>query len=133
VIVVDTNLVAYLVLGGPHVADAESVLERDPEWCAPPLWRSEFRNVLAHKLHAGTIGLDDAQDALRTAAALIAEREPAANDDTVLRLSKLSGCTAYDCEFVATALALEVPLVTSDRQILRAFPELAASPRAFAA
>jgi predicted nucleic acid-binding protein len=133
VIVVDTNLVAYLVLGGPHVAVAEAVLDKDSEWCAPPLWRSEFQNVLAHKLHAGTIKLSDAQDALRAAATLFAEREPVPNGDTVLRLARMSGCSAYDCEFAATALALEVPLVTSDRQILRAFPKLATSPRDFAA
>jgi predicted nucleic acid-binding protein len=47
----------------------------------------------------------------------------------VLRLASASGCTAYDCEFVALALALEAPLVTSDRELLAAFPAVARSPR----
>ncbi|WP_286191092.1 hypothetical protein [Synechococcus sp. FACHB-909] len=36
-----------------------------------------------------------------------------------------SDCSAYDCEFVAAALALQTRLITSDRQLLRAFPTLA--------
>ena len=43
----------------------------------------------------------------------------------VLQLAADSGCSAYDCEFVALAVDLEVPLLTSDRQLLEAFPEVA--------
>ena len=49
----------------------------------------------------------------------------------VLTLAARSGCSAYDCEFVALAQDLEVPLVTSDRQILKAFPTMAVSPSVF--
>ena len=46
-IVVDTNVLAYLYLPGEYTIAAESLLEQDPEWAAPILWRSEFRNILA--------------------------------------------------------------------------------------
>ena len=46
-IVVDSNILAYLYLPGEFTAAAEALLEREPEWAAPPLWRSEFRNILA--------------------------------------------------------------------------------------
>ena len=39
----------------------------------------------------------------------------------------MSGCTAYDCEFVALADVHQVPLVTVDRRILKTFPKLAIS------
>jgi predicted nucleic acid-binding protein len=47
VIVVDSNVVAYLYLPGEHTVKAKALLEHDPDWAAPILWRSEFRNILA--------------------------------------------------------------------------------------
>jgi len=35
-IVVDSNIVAYLYLPGERTADAEALLEQDPEWAAHP-------------------------------------------------------------------------------------------------
>jgi predicted nucleic acid-binding protein len=43
----------------------------------------------------------------------------------VLSLATSSGCSTYDCEFVALATSLGVPVVTNDRQVLRAFRHLA--------
>ncbi len=44
-IVVDTNVVAYFLIDGPQTPNAEHALIKDPDWFAPPLWRSEFHNV----------------------------------------------------------------------------------------
>lgn len=60
-IVVDTNIIAYLYLQGEHTVQAEKVLQKDSEWMAPPLWRSEFRNVLAFYLRQENLSLDDAR------------------------------------------------------------------------
>ncbi len=46
-IVVDSNVLAYLYLPGEYTAAAEVLLEHDSDWAAPILWRSEFRNILA--------------------------------------------------------------------------------------
>jgi predicted nucleic acid-binding protein len=46
-IVVDTNILAYLYLPTAFSEQAELLLMRQPKWIAPVLWRSEFRNVLA--------------------------------------------------------------------------------------
>jgi hypothetical protein len=43
---VDTNVMSHLLLPTPHTAAAERLLKTDPDWAAPLLWRSEFRNVL---------------------------------------------------------------------------------------
>jgi predicted nucleic acid-binding protein len=47
------------------------------------------------------------------------------NSLDVLRLVQQSKCSAYDCEFVALARSLNVPLITMDKQILKDFPTTA--------
>ena len=45
-IVVDTNIIAYLHISGEFTPVAIQALEKDPHWIVPPLWQSEYRNVL---------------------------------------------------------------------------------------
>lgn len=66
------------------------------------------------------------------AESIVRESEISAEIGTVLDLSRRSGCSAYDCEFVALALDAQVPLVTADKKILKAFPEAAVSIEDFA-
>jgi len=49
----------------------------------------------------------------------------------VLKLAAQSRCSAYDCEYVALARELNVPLVTTDRQILSDFPDTSISLEEF--
>ena len=126
-IVVDTNVIAYLWLPGPDTPLAEHLLRTDAEWCAPLLWRSEFRSVLAGLVRRESLSIDAA---LRTASDVerqMSGHEYAVPSDRVLRAAADSGCSAYDCEFVVLATLLSVPFVTADRQVLRAFPDLAVS------
>jgi predicted nucleic acid-binding protein len=44
-----------------------------------------------------------------------------------MQLVNRSECSAYDCEFVALAKYLGVPLVTADNKLLREFPGIAKS------
>jgi predicted nucleic acid-binding protein len=131
VIVVDTNLVAYLLLGGSGLAAAKAVFARDAEWAAPLLWRSEFRNVLAGCIRKRQINLADAERIASHAEGLLLGREHVVASEVVLRLAAGSKCTAYDCEFVGLAHQLRIPLVTSDGDVLQAFPETAVTPTAF--
>ena len=130
-IVADVNLIAYLLLGGPEHALAQRVLERDPVWAAPVLWRSEFRNVLAAFMRQRGLSVSDARRAHGLADQLLAGQEFTVPGERVLTLLAASECSAYDCEYVALAEELAVPLVTADRQLLRAFPDRAISPKDF--
>ena len=131
-IVADTNLFAYLYLRGEQTPLAEAVFLRDPVWAAPLLWRSEFRNILAGLIHRKSLTLPVAIDLLREAEAWMRGQEYAVVSDHVLGLATRSGCSAYDCEFVALAEDLNVKLVTNDRQILKLFPRISVSPIDFA-
>jgi predicted nucleic acid-binding protein len=133
VIVVDTNVIAYLLLAGQYTAAARATLARDPEWAAPLLWRSEFRNVLALYLRQKHLTLAEAVALQETAETLLEGREFSADSGDVLALASRSRRTAYDCEFVAVAQALGVPLVTSDAQVLGSFPDVATDLQAFGA
>jgi len=42
----------------------------------------------------------------------------------VLDLVDESGCSAYDCEYVALAKDLGVNLITTDKQLIKAFPKI---------
>lgn len=128
-IVVDSNILAYLYLPGEFTQDAEALLMADPDWAAPVLWRSEFRNILAGYIRRQTIRFDQAYALQREAESLMAGNEyEVASLDVLKRVSE-SDCSAYDCEFVTLAIRLGTRLVTQDKKILRAFPEVAQALR----
>ncbi|HNC21414.1 type II toxin-antitoxin system VapC family toxin, partial [Accumulibacter sp.] len=111
-IVVDTNVLAYLLIPGQYTESAERLLLDEPEWAAPLLWRSELRNVLATYVRSKRLEVSDALALHRRAADLIGAEEYDPETSDVLRLAKASGCSAYDCEFVSVAEYLDVKLVT---------------------
>jgi predicted nucleic acid-binding protein len=131
VIVVDANLLVYLWVGGPSLELAEAVLHREPHWGAPFLWRSEFRNAVVGLVRARRRTLEQALAATRHAELQMAGHEYVVNSEPVVTAAMQSGCTAYDCEYVALAENLGLTLVTFDGQVQRAFPETAIAPEAF--
>jgi predicted nucleic acid-binding protein len=127
-IVVDTNVIAALVLPtSEYTKAATATLERDREWAAPLLWRSEFCNMLATGVRSAWLSAEQATEALRSAEDLMEGGEFAVPTAEVLRTAMASGCTAYDCEFVVLARDLDVKLITLDRAVLKAFPDVARS------
>ena len=124
-IVVATNVLAYLYLPTEFTPHAEALLERDPEWVAPVLWRSEFRSILAGYLRRRILAFDDARALQAEAESLLAGNEHEVDSQRVLELVRDTDCSAYDCEFAALAMHLDVKLVTMDAKLLRAFPKFA--------
>ena len=124
-IVVDTNIIAYLLIPGPWTEAAEDLLQADPVWAAPPLWRSEFRNILAGYLRRGTLSFQQTLALQSTAESLLAGHETSVDSRAVLELVRGSDCTAYDCEFVALARQSGSVLYTLDTKLLAAFPDMA--------
>lgn len=132
-IVVDVNVIAYLLIDGEHTRQAEALHATDPEWAAPLLWRSEWRNVLAGYLRRGELDPTGAREHLDAAKALVHHGEYLVDDETVMDLVLISECSAYDCEYAALAAALQIPLVTFDRRLREAFPDRVTSVEAFLA
>lgn len=132
-IAVDTNLIAHLFVESGSSGVARQILVRDPEWTSPILWRSEFRNALVKCLWAGSVQRDKAHKIMTAALTLMSGREYHVASDDVLELATEARCSAYDAEFVSLARELEVPLVTTDRELLEKFPDTAVSPERFLA
>ena len=126
-IVADTNLIAYFAIRDDHSELADAVCATDAVWVAPLFWRSEFRNTLVKYIQHAGMGLDAALMALRSAEEIIGAGEYKISSERVLELALQSKCTAYDCEYIALAQELGVPLVTADKQLLKAFPKTAVS------
>ena len=130
-IAVDTNIISYLFIEGEFTALSEKAFQKDHHWVAPFLWRSEFRNVLTACFRKGLLQLRDALKIVEQAEWLMRGNEFSLTSSSVLRLVTQSDCSAYDCEFVALARELRIPLITMDKKILKAFPEAAMRPEDF--
>ena len=130
-IVVDTNIISYFYLPTDQTRWAEQLLEQEPTWVAPILWRSEFRNVLAFYLRKNLIDITTALTLHQEGEDFQHDHEFAIPSLKVLSLVSQSSCSAYDCEFVAVAQLLDTRLVTEDKKIIKEFPKTACSLKAF--
>jgi predicted nucleic acid-binding protein len=128
-IVVDTNTIAYLYLPTDYTSDVETLLDVDPHWVAPALWRSEFRNILALYVRKNLLGLETACQMQEQAELVLANNEYQVDSNAVLTLAAESGCSAYDCEFISLAKSLNVKLITADKKLLNTFPSIAISAK----
>lgn len=120
-IVADTNLIVYLFITGDQTTLAQDVLAKDPHWIVPPLWQSEFRNVLAGYIRRG-MKLAQAQEIMIDAMLTLENHQVTPSTEKIFELISKSDCTAYDCEFLALAQQLDILLVTADKQLLKRFP-----------
>ena len=126
-VVVDTNIICYLYISGERSRQVERLLLVDSHWSAPVLWRSEFRSVLGRYLRSNYLSFDQVLHIIQQAELLLGENEYEVPSAHIMQLVHSSTCSAYDCEFVALAQFLDVPLMTADTKILREFPGVAKS------
>lgn len=130
--VVDTNVVAYLLLGTEAFVDeARLCFEQVVTPLAPAHWEAELAILLWMATRAGVLVPGDAPARLGLARRLGIESVATATlcQGALLR-SIDSGVTVYDTLFVELAARTACPLVTFDKAVLKAFPELACRPRA---
>lgn len=129
----DTNILAYLLIEGDRTEVCRRLLKRDPEWRAPFLWRSELRNVLATHMQHADMTLNGAQARMAQAETLLKGREHSVSSNVILELASSHPVSAYDAEFVCLADQLGTRLLTTDKPLLRKFPQIAVSPEEFLA
>ncbi|MFN8465592.1 MAG: type II toxin-antitoxin system VapC family toxin [Caldilineaceae bacterium] len=130
-IVVDVNVVAYLLIAGDKTPLAQQAWAKDPHWRVPTLWRHELLNVLATYVRTGGATTEDAVTIWQQATALLGGEEEQPSMEQALLLSAEYQISAFDAQYVALALAHKLPLITEDRALQRKFPETVLSLEEF--
>lgn len=125
--VVDTNIIAYLLLQGDRTTAARALLAKDPDWRSDSFVLVEFSNVLATMVRNRLLAPGRAHDALGKAEQIIEPGlHPAAHRASLTTAEEL-GVSVYDARFLVVAQMLSARLVTEDAKLRRAAPTLTQS------
>ena len=127
-IVVDANVITYLILKGDRSDDCGRLFLKDSEWIAPRLWRDEVSNVLATYERNGLITREDALLAFTDAADIMGDNEYDISIEKILSVAARTSCSAYDAQYISLAEDLGLPLYTYDKKVLKMAPDIAQRP-----
>lgn len=114
-IVVDSSVALQWLLPEEGTAAAEAIV--GAELAAPDVIFVEVANVLAKKVRAGNLSVEQAKLGLRLVGKNIARIEPSSQlAPAALELSVALGHPVYDCIFLACAIALDAKVATKDEK-----------------
>ncbi|MFM9968615.1 MAG: type II toxin-antitoxin system VapC family toxin [Burkholderiales bacterium] len=130
-IVVDVNVVAYFMIEGEKTVGARELLQRDPDWRLPTLWRHEFLNVLATFARQGGATTAESRALWQGSLELFGQREQSVDMEFALVLAAENGIGAYDAQYITLARQLQTVCVTEDRRLRNIFPDLTRSMKSF--
>jgi predicted nucleic acid-binding protein len=126
-ILIDTNVLTYLLIAGDHTAAAQELRRRDSDWRSEALILVEFSNVLASSLAFRGMRLAVAQQLLRQAMRVMENNLARVSHPQALAVAAGFEITAYDARFVTLAQQTGLTLVTEDRQLRTAAPKFTES------
>jgi predicted nucleic acid-binding protein len=126
-ILVDTNIVAYLLIEGDLTERAQQLHNQDRDWRSEAFLLVEFTNILASYLATRRVTLALAQDFLGRAATLFDGKLARLPHKIVLATAARYRVSAYDARFLTLADQLGNRLVTEDARLRAAAPGLTQS------
>ncbi|MGH8706219.1 MAG: type II toxin-antitoxin system VapC family toxin [Burkholderiales bacterium] len=126
-LVVDANVLLYLVLEGPRQPLAEELRRDDGEWRTSTLAKYEALNALATMRRAAMLGAGEASAALGRIGDFCARAEIRTAAPSVLEAAHAMAISGYDAHYIVLARALRCPLVSEDGRLRRAAPDVARS------
>jgi predicted nucleic acid-binding protein len=131
--VVDTNVVAYYLLGtDPFANEVRQFWRAVEETWAPAHWEAELANAIWMAVRSGTLPRDEGYQKLDMASRLGIQAVPVRSLwQAALTRALDSSVAVYDTLFVELAAQRELKLVTFDRELLKKFPDIAQRPRSF--
>ena len=126
-LLVDANIVAYLLVEGANTVQARALWAIDNEWQAPRLLSYELTSVFVQLVKQRAIPLEAAIAGAESVAGLVHLHDQDPPAARVLEIATKLGLSAYDATYLAAAEALDMPLVTEDGRLLRAAPRITRS------
>jgi predicted nucleic acid-binding protein len=121
VVLVDTNILAYLIIEGDRTAAAQKLFERDSDWCSEAFVMVEFSNLLATYVRTKTLTQAQGTRLLTEAQALVSTLHSMTNTQA-LETAMQYEISAYDARFISLAKHLKLKLVTEDAKLRTAVP-----------
>jgi predicted nucleic acid-binding protein len=126
-VLVDTNILAYLLIEDERTAGARALLDLDPDWHSDSFVIVELLNVLVTNMRVRRMSLRHAMIVLEQAQSVMTGGLHAAGHADTLALVARFKVSAYDARFLALAGDLGVRLVTEDIKLRNAAPRLTQS------
>ncbi len=126
-VLIDTNVLVFLLLQGEKTNEARALLEADNDWRSETFLLVEFTNVLATYLRSRELMREEAKRLLSDAEKLMQARLMNVAHGEALEMANEYFVSAYDGRFLALAWRLKSPLVTEDAKLRRAAPRLTRS------
>lgn len=120
-VLVDTNILAYLMIEGDRTAAAQKLFERDSDWCSEAFVMVEFSNVIATYVRTGALTQSQGTKLLAEAQAHLPTLHSIVNTQA-LETAMQCGISAYDARFISLAKQLKLKLVTQDAKLRVAVP-----------
>ena len=117
--VLDSSVTIAWVLGDEPSTLADAILEEVTAigGVAPALWWVEVRNALVIAERKGRLTQEDTAAAVRAIDALGVHLDQAPDSDSLLRLARTHGLTAYDAMYLELSIRQQRPLATLDRKL----------------
>jgi predicted nucleic acid-binding protein len=133
--IVDTNVVAYYLLGTEPFVDEVRQFWRDiAESWAPAHWEAELANTIWMAVRTGALARDEGHMKLDMAARLGIRPVPIRSLwQRALTRALDSRVAVYDSLFVELAAQRDLKLATFDVELLKTFPDIAQRPGSFSA
>lgn len=120
-LVVDASVALKWVVREPLQAEAMRFLDRDLTLLAPDLIWSELGNALWKRVRRREMDAEDALGALDIITQLPLQTKTIfGNAGRSLRMAIETGCSAYDCAYLALAENEDTQVVTADRPFFEA-------------
>ena len=126
-LLVDTNVVAYLLIEGDHTKAAQKLYSRDPDWRSEAFLLVEFTNVLVSSIARKRMTLSMAEDSLAKVFSLFDGKLGRIPHASVLAIATRHRVSAYDARFLSLADQLGSRLITEDARLRAAAPALTQS------